>query len=213
MFTGLIERVGTVRRFTRSVKGAALELSAGPEPFELAGGDSVAVDGVCLTVTAAEVGIFSVELSEESLSRSTLKEVKVGSRVNLERALRLGDRLGGHLVTGHVDAVGKIVETRPEGGFAWIAVSAPPEVMELVVEKGSIALDGVSLTVNAIEADRFSLMVIPETIARTTIGVKRPGDRVNLETDLIGKYVARLMGRSRPGDERLLRKLREEGFL
>ena len=215
MFTGLIERVGVVR--SRIPRGSAnlLEVECGPGPYPLATGDSVAVDGLCLTVTAVAADAFTVDVSSESLLRSTLCNARAGARVNLERALRLGDRLGGHLVSGHIDAVGRILETRPESGFARVSVAAPPEVMALVVVKGSIALDGISLTVNGVLADSFWMTIIPETLARTTLGGKRPGDMVNLETDIVGKYVARLLGPrlAAARDQNLLKKLTDEGFI
>jgi len=214
MFTGLIERIGVIKSCVRSVRGLHLEIAFGDEDFELSPGDSVAVDGLCLTASSVDEEGFAVEVSGESLSRSTLQYVRTGRRVNLERALRLGDRLGGHLVTGHIDAVGRIAEARPEGGFARITVTAPPEVLALTVEKGSMAMDGISLTVNGIMADRFWMMVIPETLSRTTLGNKMPGDLVNLETDLLGKYVARLLGARSQGntEDGLLEKLKQEGF-
>jgi riboflavin synthase len=180
----------------------------------VAAGDSVAVEGVCLTVTRTVAEGFAVDVSRESLERSTLASLAPGARVNLERALRVGDRLGGHLVTGHIDAVGVIVEARSEAGFVHLAITAPPALMPFIVEKGSIAVDGVSLTVNAVGADRFSLMLIPATISRTTLAEKGPGRSVNLECDIIGKYVARLLGsRGKEAESGLLSKLREEGFL
>ncbi len=214
MFTGLIERIGTVRKCVRSVAGLRLEISAVGEDFDISPGDSVAVDGLCLTASSVDKDGFSTDVSAESLARSTLQQVRTGTRVNLERALRLGDRLGGHMVTGHIDAVGKITEARPDGGFARITVAAPPEALSLTVEKGSIAMDGISLTVNGVMADRFWMTVIPETLARTTLGNKMPGDPVNLETDLLGKYVARLLGSAsgRTTDEGLWEKLKQEGF-
>jgi riboflavin synthase len=215
MFTGLIERIGAVRNKVPVGSGFQLEISTGDEPYELSTGDSVAVDGLCLSAASTKSDCFTVDVSEESIARSTLKKVKAGSKVNLERALRLGGRLGGHLVSGHIDAVGRIVECRPEGGFARITVKAPAEIMSLVVEKGSIAVDGVSLTVNGAQGDGFWMMIIPETLARTTLGMKKPGDEVNLETDLIGKYVARLLGRTQGSsqDKELMKKLMEEGFI
>jgi len=214
MFTGLIERVGVVARAARKGGGVELFIETGAEPFEVGEGDSVAVDGVCLTATSVSGAGFSVDVSRESLDRSTLGAAKAGGKVNLERALRLGDRLGGHLVTGHVDAVGRISETRPESGFTRITIAAPPEVINLTVEKGSIAVDGISLTVNAVSADSFQLTIIPETIERTTLAAKRPGDQVNLETDLIGKYVAKLIGKDpSTKDSDIMKKLMEEGFI
>lgn len=214
MFTGLIERVGKIKGRKSRGSGAVFEIDAGPAPFEVGAGDSVAVEGVCLTAVEVEGSIFKVDVSSESLSRSTLGAARQGGRVNLERALRLGDRLGGHMVTGHVDAMGKIVEVRPEGDFTRVVISAPAEVMALTVEKGSMAVDGISLTVNGVSKDRFWVMIIPETLARTTLSSRKAGDQVNLETDLLGKYVARLLGKSAGvSDKDLLARLGEEGFL
>ncbi|MFO8057327.1 MAG: riboflavin synthase [bacterium] len=215
MFTGLIERIGVVNKCVRSVAGLRLEIASGEDGFDLAAGDSVAVDGLCLTASSVSEESFVVDVSRESLARSTLQEVRNGRRVNLERSLRLGDRLGGHMVTGHIDGTGRIAEARPEGGFARLTIAAPPEVLALMVEKGSIAVDGISLTVNGLMADRFWMTVIPETLARTTLGNKTPGDLVNLETDLLGKYVARLLGfrtQTPAPQEGLLEKLKQEGF-
>ncbi len=215
MFTGIIERIGQVKSVSNRGSGVSLDLDTGPGPFELSPGDSVAVDGLCLTAVQVIEKGFTCEASRESLQRSTISLARPGTRVNLERSLRVGDRLGGHLVSGHVDAMGRISEARPERGFASITVAAPPEVMGLVVEKGSIALDGISLTVNNVLADRFSIMVIPETLARTTLGAKKPGQEVNLETDVIGKYVAKLLGRAGSNRDQggLARKLIEQGFM
>ena len=212
MFTGLIERIGEIKASSPKGSGVVLEVGTGPEPFPVAAGESVAVDGVCLTVVSVVPAGFTVEASAESLSRSTLNSLSPRGRVNLERALKLGDRLGGHLVTGHVDGVGRIVEARPEGGFKKITISAGPEIMALVVEKGSIAVDGISLTVNGVGRDRFWLTLIPETLTRAALAPKKPGDAVNLETDLLGKYVAKLLGKSAP-DSGLMKKLEEEGFI
>lgn len=214
MFTGLIERMGVIKGLTRKGSGAKLEISSAPGPYEVASGDSVAVDGLCLTAVAVSKDGFTVDVSGESLDRSTLKSARAGTRVNLERALRLGDRLGGHLVSGHIDATGRISERRAEGGFTRLVVSAPAQVMAQIIEKGSIAVDGVSLTVNAFKDDRFEMMIIPETLDRTTLGFKKTGDEVNLESDLIGKYVARLLGKKpAAGDEALMKKLMEHGFI
>ena len=217
MFTGLIERVGTVRRVSPRGQSSVLEIAFGSsagDAFDLKTGASVAVDGLCLTATTVTADAFTVDVSRESLSRSTLGAARAGAKVNLERALVFGDRLGGHLVSGHIDAVGRIEGKAADGDFSRVTISAPPEVLALTVEKGSIAVDGISLTVNGVEQDRFWMMIIPETLSRTTLGAKKPGDPVNLETDLIGKYVARLLApRLDPQkDEALLKKLKEEGY-
>ncbi|HVE86835.1 MAG TPA: riboflavin synthase, partial [Myxococcales bacterium] len=191
MFTGLVQDVGTVTRLQR---GGMLDLwirtALGASGF--ARGESIAVDGACLTVVEAQGDEFLVQASEETLRRTTLSRVQAGAAVNLERALRMGDRLGGHLVLGHVDAVGEVVSRAGEGDALVLAFSLPAELAPFFIPKGSVAVDGVSLTVNDLGEDRFTAALIPQTQARTTLGNKSPGDRVNLEADLIGKYVARL---------------------
>jgi riboflavin synthase len=200
MFTGLIQDVGTVERVA---VGATTDLwirtslaAEGLEP-----GASIAVDGVCLTVVERVAGGFRVQAAPETLRRSTIGELRPGSRVNLEQALRLTDRIGGHLVQGHVDAVGEVLERRPEGGSLVLAFSLPPALQPFFIDKGSVAVDGVSLTVMGLAGERFSVMLIPETQQRTTLAHKGPGARVNLEADMVGKYVARLyaLGRGSSG--------------
>lgn len=213
MFTGLIETFGKVKEAERRAQALRLTIEPETSPYELRLGDSVAVDGLCLTVAAKSGTGFSLEVSPESLKRSTLGELRVGSRVNLERALRLFDRLGGHLVQGHVDGVGQLEEKRPEGEFVRVKISAPEEVLRYAVAKGSVAVDGISLTVNGVAEGSFWVMLIPETLRRTTLGEKAAGRRVNLESDLIAKYVERLLGSGSGGRSGLtLEKLWEEGF-
>jgi riboflavin synthase len=198
MFTGLIQDVGTIDRVAA---GALTELwirtSLGAERFEQ--GESVSVDGVCLTVVERAADRFRVQAAPETLRRSTLGELSAGSRVNLERALRLTDRLGGHLVQGHVDAVASIVDRRTEGESLVLSCSLPQALRPFFVEKGSVAVDGISLTVMDLTDDRFRVMLIPETRQRTTLGQKMAGAPVNLEADLVGKYVARLYALGRAG--------------
>ncbi len=193
MFTGLIEEAGTVERVAAGpmteVWIAARLCSEG-----LKLGESIACDGACLTVVEADARHFRVQASPETLRRTTLGDWKPGARVNLERAMRLGDRLGGHLVLGHVDEVGRVVEKRAEGGSVVMGFSLSAALAPFFIEKGSVALDGISLTVNEVSADLFRVALIPETQTRTTLSGKAVGDRVNLEADLIGKYVARLYG-------------------
>ncbi len=159
-------------------------------------GESIALNGVCLTVVETAEGFFSVEAGAETLARTTVGRWAVGERVHLERALALGDRLGGHLVLGHVDGVGRVKESRAEQGGWLLEIEAPPEVEPFLLPKGSVAVDGVSLTVNRVEGDRFSLFLIPETLKRTTLPQLKVGAEVNLEADILGKYVARLLGRA-----------------
>jgi riboflavin synthase len=200
MFTGLIEEVGRVAAVAQlaSGKGLRLALEAGilATPMEL--GASLAVDGVCLTVVAASSGRAEVEVGPETLERTTLGggagAVAVGRPVNLERALRLGDRLGGHLVQGHVDGVGTIVEARARGEAWDVRVAMPAPLLRYVIEKGSICVDGISLTVNRLERDGFWVSLIPHSQEKTTLQRRQPGETVNLEVDLVGKYVERLLG-------------------
>lgn len=202
MFTGLIQDLGRVERV---VPGGMTDLwirtTLGAEKFDL--GESIAVDGACLTVVERSGDTFKVQAAPETLRRTTLGAVRPGDRVNLERALALGDRLGGHLVSGHVDAVSEVLETFPEGGSWVMRFRLPEELAPYFIEKGSVAIDGISLTVNTVDADRFSVQLIPETQERTTLRAKAVGARVNLEADQIGKYVARLFalqrGQGHPG--------------
>ncbi len=216
MFTGLIRAVGTIETH-RPAAGAGLVLAVRCPDLggDLALGDSVAVDGACLTVTGLDGDRFDADVSAETLDRTTLRQRRPGDHVNLEPALRLGDRLGGHLMTGHIDGVGRITGRRTGGNAVVLTVTAPDELMPLIVEKGSIALDGVSLTVNKVRADRFSLTIIPHTLDHTTLTGRREGDAVNLETDILGKYVARLLARApeSPREGITLETLAENGFL
>jgi riboflavin synthase len=192
MFTGLIEDVGTVSTVERVPKG--VRLSVRTRLPGLARGDSIAVDGACLTAVELSADRFSADVSAETLERTTLGERKAGDEVNLELPLALGDRVGGHLVLGHVDGVGEIVRRETMGEGVLLELRLPAGLAPLVVSKGSIALDGTSLTVNALlDPDRISLFLIPETLRATTWGIKPLGARVNVEADILGKHVARLM--------------------
>jgi riboflavin synthase len=192
VFTGLISDLGSVASIERNSDGATLEIStrlAGA----LAEGDSVAVNGVCLTATNVRDGCFRAQAMEETLRRSSLQRLKPGAHVNLELALRADGRLGGHIVQGHVDGTGAILGMREEGFARMLDVEAPHELTRYLVEKGSVAVDGVSLTVSELRDDGFSVSLIPETLARTNLGEAHVGDRVNLEVDILAKHVARLM--------------------
>lgn len=195
MFTGLIEDVGRIAAVERRGQGIFARIRPSRiETRSLAHGESVAVDGCCLTVVEISDEAFGVEISPETLARTTLGGLEEGARVNLERALALGERLGGHMVLGHVDAVGSIASRTPQGDFVEVWFRVPALVERWLVEKGSVAVDGISLTVNRLEEGRFSVMLIPETLASTTLGEKVEGAAVNLEGDVIGKYVERLAG-------------------
>lgn len=191
MFTGIIEELGTVRGIEVGRDGARLHVEAPGIVSDIRKGDSVAVNGVCLTVTACGKDTFAADVMAETLARTNLGRLRCGERVNLERALRLGDRLGGHLVTGHVDGVGTITGRKPAGIGTVFTIRAPQQVVRYLIPKGSVAVDGISLTVVDVRGDSFTVSIIPHTAAVTTLGFKKPGDTVNLEADLIGKYVAR----------------------
>ncbi len=213
MFTGIIEAIGTVREWTPRAAGALLGIGAPALAAELKPGDSIAVDGACLTVTALRGETFACDLSSETVSRSTLGRLRVGARVNLERPLRLGDRLGGHIVTGHVDAIGEIVGRLAQGDADLIQIRFPQELAPLLVMKGSVAVDGISLTVAELADQRFAVAAIPYTLQQTTLGSKRVGDPVNLEADILAKHVARLLAARMGSQDGLsLGFLREHGF-
>ena len=194
MFTGLVQDLGTVASVDATDDGARLTLRT-DLAGELREGDSVAVNGVCLTATAIDGGAFRADVMQETLRRSSLGAVEVGGRVNLELPLRAADRLGGHVVQGHVDGVGTVAAVRDEGFARVVTVEADPELLRYVVEKGSIAVDGVSLTVARVDDRTFDVSLIPETLERTTFGASGPGERVNLEVDVLAKYVERLLRR------------------
>lgn len=193
MFTGIVEEVGTVLRVTPGRQAATLRIKAGIVTRDLALGDSVAVNGACLTVVAHDAAAFSVEAVHETLDRTTTGALGPGSRVNLERALAVNGRLGGHIVSGHVDGIGRVERVESDGDAVIYAIAADARVMRYVVDKGSIAVDGISLTVARTTDSGFTLSVIPHTAGATTLADRRVGDRVNLETDVIGRYVEKLM--------------------
>ena len=197
MFTGLVAELGTVAAVDATGDGVRLTLSSPVLAAELAEGDSVAVNGVCLTAVGICGDRFGADVMHETLRRSSLGDVEAGSTVNLELPLRAADRLGGHVVQGHVDGVGVVDAVRDEGFARIVSVEAGRDLMRYVVEKGSIAVDGVSLTVAAVRDTAFDVSLIPETLARTTLGATRPGTPVNLEVDVLAKYVEKLVGATR----------------
>jgi len=200
MFTGLVEDVGTALRADRQADAVLIQVRPERIPLdELVVGESVCHDGVCLTVTEVGPRGYTVLAGAETLARTTLGRIQAGDRLNLERALRAGDRLGGHMVAGHVDTTGEVVRRDDGGANLVLAVRASGEILRYVVEKGSIAIDGVSLTVNAVTADEFSVAIIPHTRDATTLGAHPVGHRVNLEVDVIAKYVEKLVAGYRGG--------------
>ena len=194
MFTGIITDVGTVRRIERA-GDTRIEIETGYDTHDIELGASIACSGPCLTVVEKGRDWFAVEASAETLSRTSLGGWKVGTKVNLERALRIGDELGGHIVSGHVDGTARIVDTRPEGDSVRFEFEAPHGLKRYIAEKGSIALDGVSLTVNAVDDARFGVNVISHTRTHTAFGDRAAGDVVNLEIDMLARYVGRLLER------------------
>ena len=197
MFTGLIEALGSVREVIPTGAGRDLVIEAPAIAAELSLGESVAVNGCCLTIVAHDATTCRFQAGPETLRRTDLGELRPGDPVNLERSLRVGDRLGGHIVQGHVDGVGRVDRLLSDGDWVIFWFTCPPELAAQMVSKGSVAVDGVSLTLVDVEESRFSVALIPHTLAHTTLGIKRPGDPVNLETDLLAKYVQKCLSLKR----------------
>jgi riboflavin synthase len=193
MFTGIVTDIGEVRHARHGNGGLVLGIATAYDTQAIALGASVGCSGVCLTVVAKETGLFTVEVSGETLARSTLGDWRRGTRVNLEQAMKLGDEMGGHLVLGHVDGVADLIDRRPDGESVRLTFAAPAELAPYIAPKGSVALDGVSLTVNEVDGMRFGVNIIPHTLSHTAFGDAGPGTRMNLEIDLIARYVGRLL--------------------
>ena len=193
MFSGIIEDLGTVAEIRQSDEGAVLTLRSAMPIAKIKIGDSIAVNGACLTVVAKGRGSVKMDVSAETLRRTSLGELKVGDRVNLERCLTLNTLLNGHIVQGHVDGVGRVVSIKPEGDSKLYTFEVPSNEARYLVEKGSVAIDGISLTVFAIRGRRFSCALIPHTLKVTTMGFRKPGDKVNIESDMMAKYVERIL--------------------
>ena len=198
MFTGIIQTIGRLEERRPSGSGARLTIATSRQLPGLVVGESVAVNGACLTVTGRRGRGFSVDVSPETLRRTTLGHLAPGARVNLERSLRVGDRLGGHIVQGHVDGVGRLEAIAPDGNWIAFRFRAPRNLSPYLVEKGSIAVDGVSLTVFACRGPTFSVALVPHTLAETTLGERKPGDRVNLEADVLLKHIESMLRVRRP---------------
>ena len=212
MFTGIIEEIGTVRRIEHGAKGARLTIQAKTVLEDTRIGDSIATNGVCLTVVSMTGDSFSADVMAESLRRSSLGTLQGGSSVNLERAMAANGRFGGHIVSGHIDGTGTIASQKREDNAVWVKVKTPAPLLRYIVEKGSIAIDGVSLTVAAVTDTDFSVSIIPHTGAQTILLGKKPGDPVNLECDVIGKYVEKLTAPHKSGGIST-NFLAENGFL
>ena len=212
MFTGIVEEIGKIKAIRRGTHSIVLEVEATKVLEDTRIGDSIATNGVCLTVTAMGNGSFSADVMPETMLRSNLGQLQTNDLVNLERALALNSRLGGHLVAGHVDGTGRIIGKEQDDNAVWITVAASSEVMRYIIEKGSVAIDGVSLTVAFVDDAVFKVSVIPHTQEETTLTTKRIGDMVNLENDMIAKYVEKLMGRGSKSGGLSMEFLQENGF-
>lgn len=218
MFTGIVEEAGVLKNVKHGAKSSVLTITARKALEGTKLGDSICTNGVCLTVTKLGTDTFEADVMAESLRRTNLGSLRPGDSVNLERALRLCDRLGGHIVSGHVDGTGKIISQEREDNAVWVTVAAPPEILKYIIEKGSVAVDGISLTVAYVDHRVFKVSVIPHTGQETTLLRKKVGDKVNLENDLIGKYVEKLFGsrkaETEPAKEALNEDyLRKYGFI
>lgn len=201
MFTGIIEEIGAIRSITKGRHSAVLTIGAKRVLEDVHVGDSIAVNGVCLTVTSYGTDYFTADVMHETLNRSALSRLKGGSPVNLERAMAADGRFGGHIVAGHVDGVGKIIHIRKDDTAVWYTIEAEPSILRYIVEKGSITINGISLTVAGVTNRTFSISAIPHTVKMTTLSETGEGDMVNLETDIIGKYVEKLILPSAEGQK------------
>jgi riboflavin synthase len=213
MFTGLIEAVGRIATYERRSGAAVLTVTSTLPVSEISIGDSVAVNGACLTVTAKRDTSLTFDVSPESLSSTTLGTLLSGRNVNLERALRLGDRMGGHIVTGHIDCIGRLSRMNEISGNRVLEFSLPPENVRYLIIKGSVTIDGISLTVNTVSQEGFSVNIIPHTYSRTTLEQLKVGEQVNIETDIIGKYVERLVQPWKKSGDLTFQTLAENGFV
>ncbi len=212
MFTGIAEEKGRVKRISRGEKSCSVEIEASTVTEDSKVGDSIAVNGICLTVTSLTGSGFTADVMNETINRSSFSELKNGSSVNLERAMRADGRFGGHIVSGHIDGTGKIAAVRNDGNAVWFTIEADREILNGIVEKGSIAIDGISLTVAYIDDSCFKVSLIPHTIAVTTFADRKPGDKVNLENDIVGKYILKALSLSKTETDLTMEKLVEYGF-
>lgn len=220
MFTGLIEEIGTVKSVVMGASSARITIEAHKILKDVKLGDSISINGVCLTVTSFSSNEFTVDVMPETMRKTNLKHLRYGSKVNLERALSLGARLGGHIVTGHIDGVGIIKNFKDEDNAVWVTIEAPEDVLKYIVYKGSIAIDGISLTVAYVDNEVFKVSIIPLTRDKTTLLSKKIGEEVNLECDIIGKYVEKYLEKlylsnqsSNKGETISIEFLKENGFL
>jgi riboflavin synthase len=213
MFTGIIEVIGVVKSVRKGNRSSEIIISAGKIMEDIKTGDSINTNGVCLTVTSFTGDQFSADIMPESMKRSSLGILKPGHHVNLERAVRLSDRLGGHLVSGHIDDTGTIREIRKDENAVWLKITTEINVLRYIAEKGSVAIDGVSLTVTKVDAGSFDVSIIPFTQTATSLSAKKPGDIVNIECDIIAKYVERLASQKESEEKINMNFLSEHGYI
>lgn len=213
MFTGIIEEVGTVKEVQRNGNNSFIRIQANKILSDINLGDSIAVNGVCLTVTRYDGSIFQADVMNETLNRSSLGSLRTGNPVNLERAMSANGRFGGHIVSGHIDGTGIITDIKNDGIAVWYTINTKTEIMRYIIEKGSVAIDGISLTVAKVGTDNFSVSIIPHTSQQTILSAKKIGDVVNLENDIIGKYVEKLMSPAKSESKIDMAFLAERGFL
>ena len=212
MFTGIIEEIGTIQAVKKGIKSAVLTVKAEKITKDMHIGDSISVNGVCLTVISFQNKQFNADIMPETLNRSSLGNLKPGSHVNLERAMPADGRFGGHIVTGHIDGTGIIHEIKRDDNAVWYTISAEDKIMRYIIEKGSVAIDGISLTVAQMKKDSFKVSIIPHTIQKTILEEKKTGDILNLENDCVGKYIEHLLGLEKKANEITIDFLRENGF-
>ena len=213
MFTGIIEEIGTVKAIEHSGIKSFISIKAKVVLDDIKLGDSIAVNGVCLTVTYIDYNSFKADVMNETLNRSSLGNLQIGNPVNLERAMPAYGRFGGHIVSGHIDGTGIVTDIRKDGNAVWYTVSANPDIIHYIVEKGSIAIDGISLTVAKVFNDCFCVSIIPHTLSQTILGYKKVGDYVNIENDIISKYVEKLMNHEKKNSVISMELLANNGFI
>lgn len=212
MFTGIIEEIGKMKTIKKGAASALLTIEAATVLEDVHPGDSIAVNGVCLTVTDFTQNTFTADVMHETLNRSSLGSLRPGSPVNLERAMKADGRFGGHIVAGHIDGTGIITDIKKDDNATWYTIKAPDSIMRYIIEKGSIAIDGISLTVAEVTKDSFKVSIIPHTSAETTLSIRKVKDMVNLENDCIGKYVEKLMQPEKPAGSITKEFLLQHGF-
>lgn len=213
MFTGLVEEIGTILSISKGLKASTLTIGANVVLADVKIGDSISTNGVCLTVTQFNKNGFTVDVMPETMNRSNLASAKPGMKVNLERALRMGDRLGGHMVSGHIDGTGNILAIEKDENATWYTLSAPASILKYIIEKGSVALDGISLTVAAATYETFKVSIIPHTRSMTTLDARAVGDQINIECDAFGKYVERITAFNQASQEKAQHSKLDRAFL